>query len=371
MRFLVWQWGRFGSGPRIATLLAEGLRALPESEALLSLSTGAEILRCSNPPVCDLPVVTYEGTIGFLVRVAGALFSVRALVERIRRLAPEVAVCAQPAPLDLVMARALDVLRVPFIVLVHDADYHPGDGLPMQMWLQRMVCQRAAAIGVLSSHVGERLKAQGLAGTPARPLIRLRLPPIGFAMPPRCPRQNGSLRLLMFGRLLPYKGLDLLGEALSLLGSRPELEVRVVGSGPESPALDSLRARPGVAVENRWVPEGEVGALLAWSDALVLPYREASQSGIAAVALAAGRRVLATNVGGLAEQLEHQPLALLCEPDPRSLAAGLRQLLDAPPEQNDPSTIDPHVAWRDMAAGLCHQIEAMGLRASNSIRTPR
>jgi len=190
-------------------------------------------------------------------------------------------------------------------------------------------------------------------------------------MPPRCPRQNGSLRLLMFGRLLPYKGLDLLGEALSLLGSRPELEVRVVGSGPESPALDSLRARPGVAVENRWVPEGEVGALLAWSDALVLPYREASQSGIAAVALAAGRRVLATNVGGLAEQLEHQPLALLCEPDPRSLAAGLRQLLDAPPEQNDPSTIDPHVAWRDMAAGLCHQIEAMGLRASNSIRTPR
>ena len=234
MRFLVWQWGRFGSGPRIATLLAEGLRALPESEVLLSLSTGAEILRCSNPPVCDLPVVTYEGTIGFLVRVAGALFSVRALVERIRRLAPEVAVCAQPAPLDLVMARALDVLRVPFIVLVHDADYHPGDGLPMQMWLQRMLCRRAAALGALSTHVGERLKAQGLADTPARPLLRLRLPPIGFPMPPRCPRQNARLRLLMFGRLLPYKGLDLLGEALSLLGSRPGLEVRVVGAGKEA-----------------------------------------------------------------------------------------------------------------------------------------
>jgi len=41
------------------------------------------------------------------------------------------------------------------------------------------------------------------------------------------------------------------------------MEVRVVGSGPESAVLDTLRGLPGVVVENRWVPEDAVGALLA------------------------------------------------------------------------------------------------------------
>jgi glycosyltransferase involved in cell wall biosynthesis len=266
------------------------------------------------------------------------------------------------------MAGTLRLLRVPFIVLVHDADDHPGDGLPMQMRLQQALCRRAAAIGVLSTHVGERLKTQGLAGTPSRPLICLYLPPIDFAMPPTRPRPDGGMRLLMFGRLLPYKGLDLLNEALVLLGPKPGLEVRVVGSGPESPALDELRALPNVAVEKRWVPEDEVGTLLAWSDALVLPYREASQSGIAAAALAAGRRVLATNVGGLAEQLALQPLALLCEPDARSLAAGLQRLFDASQEQSDRPIMDSSVAWQEMAAKMFHQIQALKLCASGSTK---
>ena len=67
--------------------------------------------------------------------------------------------------------------------------------------------------------------------------------------------------MLCFGRLLAYKGLDLLAEALRLLGSRQDMEVRVVGQGPESTALATLRALPGVTVENRWVPEGEMDAL--------------------------------------------------------------------------------------------------------------
>ncbi len=80
-------------------------------------------------------------------------------------------------------------------------------------------------------------------------------------------------------------------------------ELRVVGSGPESDALAALRSTPGVTVENRWVPDEEVAALIAWADAVVLPYVEASQSGVAPGAIAAGRIVVATRVGGLTEQL--------------------------------------------------------------------
>jgi glycosyltransferase involved in cell wall biosynthesis len=164
---------------------------------------------------------------------------------------------------------------------------------------------------------------------------------------------GGAVRLLCFGRLLPYKGLDLLASAMRQLGTQAEWELRVVGSGPESAELSSLRALPGVTVENHWVPEDEIGALIAWADVLVLPYREASQSGIAPAALAAGRFVVSTRVGGLIEQLGNEDLATLCEPDAASLAAVLRELIDgrrdARPRNAPP---DPRLAWRDVAERL-------------------
>jgi glycosyltransferase involved in cell wall biosynthesis len=253
------------------------------------------------------------------------------------------------------MAAALRRARVPFLVVVHDADIHPGDGFPLQMRLQRQLVQRADGVVVLTGHVGEQLRAQGLPAT--KPLILAALPPFAFGPPPPLPLAHGGpLRLLSFGRLLPYKGLDLLAAALAHLGPCPELEVRVVGSGPDSAALDLLRALPGVRVENRWVPEDEVGGLLAWSDALVLSHTEASQSGVAAAAIAARRWVVATRVGGITEQLRGEPLARLCDPTPASLVAAVRRLLDDPPAPVAAS--DPRTAWQGTAASLVERIGA-------------
>jgi glycosyltransferase involved in cell wall biosynthesis len=106
-------------------------------------------------------------------------------------------------------------------------------------------------------------------------------------------------------------------------------------------------------VENRWVPEGEIGALIAWADILVLPYKEASQSGVAPAAMAAGRYVVSTRVGGLVEQLGDNELATLCEPDTASLTAALRDVLaTAPARVPRAAPADPRLAWRDMAERL-------------------
>jgi glycosyltransferase involved in cell wall biosynthesis len=366
MKILVWQWGRFGGAPRVAALLAEGLAAVPGVDVALSLASGAEILRGEAPPRCDLPVATYNGVRGFLARAALAPWSVRGLARRIAALRPDIAVCALAGPLDLLMAAALRRLRIPFVVLVHDADAHPGDGFPLQMWLQRALCRRAMTVAALSGHVGDRLLAQNLAGTRGRPLIRLLLPPMPYEGVPNVVRDDGAgeeFRLLSFGRLLPYKGLDLLADSLRRLGPQAGLHVRVVGSGPESAALAALRALPGVTVENRWVPEDEVGALLGWADAVVLPYREASQSGVAAAAIAARRAVIATNVGGLAEQLRDENLAILCEPDAASLAHGLRRALSRPPVagQTAPGSpgANPGDAWQQLGRRLVEQVRPL------------
>jgi glycosyltransferase involved in cell wall biosynthesis len=223
----------------------------------------------------------------------------------------------------------------------------------MQMTLQHLLCRRADALAALSSHVGAQLVAQGFVGA-TRPLIPYTHPPFVFDLPPGA-RPPGPPRLLFFGRLLQYKGLDLLARAIDLLPPSTEIVVRVVGRGPDSPYLDALRACRGVTVENRWVPETEIGALLGWADAMILPYREASQSGVAAAAVAAGRTVIATRVGGLREQLSATRQVVLCEPEPASLARAIGHWLEAPLQTWQ--TTDTAELWRQAASALLSAIE--------------
>jgi len=350
MRTLVWQWGRRGAGPRVAVELAAGLDALPDSRGLLSLSTGAEILGSRLAPSCALPVATYRSLPGFIGRAVGAPLRAGPLLRKIRALAPDVAICAMPGPLDLEMAVALRRAHVPFLVMVHDADRHPGDGSAMQMMLQRRLIGMADGLVALTRHVADRLMEQGVVRD--RPLLMSSLPPFVFGPAPAPPMAHGGrLRMLCFGRLLPYKGLDLLAEALERPGLAGRLEVRVVGQGPDSAELSRLAALPFVQVENRWVPEDEIASLIGWCDAVVLPYREASQSGVAAAAIAARRWVVATRVGGLVEQFRDERMALLCPPDARALREGIERLLDERPGALGEAP-DPHAAWQVEAERL-------------------
>ena len=350
MRVIVWQWGRFGAGPRLSVLLSEGFRALGSVETILSLSTGAEVMHGPDGASCELPVETYTGVAGLAWRLILAPITVIKLSRHLRRLDPQLAVCAMPGPLDLLMILALHRIGIPAAVIVHDAEAHPGDRIPLLLMSQRALLRRADLVIVLSMHVAERLRANGSL-RPGTPVIVASLPPLSFGAVTPLAARAGPRHLLCFGRLRAYKGLDLLAEALRSLGPRPDLEVRVVGNGPESAALDALRGLPGVKVENRWVPESEVNALLNWADVVVLPYREASQSGIAPTALATGRRVIATWVGGLPEQLGDSPLAILCEPEAASLAAAIKRVMEMPRDIGGPAT-DPRQAWRKFAATL-------------------
>jgi glycosyltransferase involved in cell wall biosynthesis len=328
MKVLVWQWGRFGAGPRTGVDFAMGLNGVPGVSAALSLSRQAEIMRGSDPPYCDLPITTYHDTMGYLARVAQSPFTVKRLARWVRAIQPDLALGAMAGPLDLMMHTALRRAGVPYAVVVHDADPHPGDGYPLQMQLQRMLMQRADALVVLSAHVAARLVEQGFGD---KPMIRTVLPQPSIIGLPAVRAHGGPFRLLSFGRLLAYKGLDLLAEALAQVQRQQPMVVRVVGQGPEGRELAALRALPGVTVENRWVPEAEIPALLGWADGLVLSHREASQSGVAAAALASRRFLVATRVGGLAEQAGDNPSALMCDVDVASLTRALLAVQTLPP----------------------------------------
>ena len=318
-----------------------------------------------DAPVNALPIRTYQDRVGFVGRVASAPWLVPRLARRIRAAAVDVALCAMPAPFDFAMAAALRRAGVPLAVVVHDAQLHPGDAFPMQIALQRMLIRRAGLLFALSEHVAEQLQARGLRA--GQPLLLASHPPFVFGPPPPpVGAHGGRMRLLSFGRLLPYKGLDLLADALERLGPGAPFEVRVAGSGPESAALRRLRAMPNVTVENRWVPEGELPGLLAWADALVLTHREASQSGVAAAAITARRWVVATRVGGLVEQLGGQAMAVLCAPEPGSVAEAIAGL----PMRLTPTEPGPATDWVGAAEAMTAGLRDLVARATRPVLAP-
>jgi glycosyltransferase involved in cell wall biosynthesis len=337
----------------IAALLAGALRELPGCEASLSLAAGAEILDQPDAPECDWREPTYDTTLGYVAqRLAAPLVAGRTL-RHLAELRPSVAVCAMPALLDSRMAAGLRRAGVPYAVMVHDAQAHPGDALSFRMLDQRRMLRGAQALFSLSEHVQDDLLRQGY-GRDGQKLEKLWLPPISLGATPPPLRHGGRPRLLYFGRLLPYKGLDLLAEALA---ANRDFEVRVCGEGANSPSLTRLRALPGVSVEQRWFTESELPGLLAWADALVLPYREASQSGVASLAIAAGRYVLATNVGGLPEQLGGQDHALLCAPSVAGIAQGLGRLIALMQGDSRPGAVDAGASWRALGAAMMASLQ--------------
>ncbi len=348
MKILVWQWGRFGGAPRNGVDWAAGFAAVPGFSSALSLSAQAEILRGPAPPVPDLLVPTYTNALGYGARLLSFPWLVPWLTARVADLVPDVALCAMPGPLDLAMHAALRRLGVKMAVVVHDADAHPGDGYPLQMQLQRALVRRADAVVALSDHVAERLGQQNLLS--GKPLLRTVLPQVEITGLPPVRAHGGPFRLLSFGRLLAYKGLDLLAAALAHVLPDTGLIVRVVGAGPESADLDALRRLPGVTVENRWVPEDEIPALLGWADGVVLSHREASQSGVAAATLAARRLLVATRVGGLVEQVKGDPAAILCDVSVESLAAAVRLMGQRPAPPPGPAPAAQPIAA--LVAGL-------------------
>jgi D-inositol-3-phosphate glycosyltransferase len=166
-----------------------------------------------------------------------------------------------------------------------------------------------------------------------------------FEAPPGAPRPaalEGLSRpiLLHFGFLRPYKGIDVLIRALpQVLRRWPTATVLVAGApfGRRGgvAGLERLARRLGVDAHVRidagYVPNERVAATFRAADLVVLPYRQATQSGVLQVAYAFDRPVVASRVGGLVESVEEGVSGRLAEPgDPDSLAAAILRALDAP-----------------------------------------
>jgi glycosyltransferase involved in cell wall biosynthesis len=219
----------------------------------------------------------------------------------------------------------------PAVAIVHNPI--PHEQRLFDEVLTRMVLRRLRGAVV---HAEASLAALGRIA-PGLPAAAIPHPPnlevAATDLPPAPP-----YRLLFFGLVRPYKGLEVTLEALAKLAHR-EVPVELVVAGEfwepvetYRRQLDALGLSGRVDLRPGYVPDREVGDLLAASHLVVAPYRHATQSGIVPVAGRAGRAVVATTVGGLAEQVVDGVNGTLAPPsDANALATAIERALGALP----------------------------------------
>lgn len=142
--------------------------------------------------------------------------------------------------------------------------------------------------------------------------------------------------LLFFGAVRPYKGLDVALEAMARLPAGRDIRLLVEGRFWEGrERTDRLVRELGlegrVEIRDEYVSNEDAALAFSASDAVVLPYRSASQSGVAQLAFAYGKPVVATRVGGLPAAIDHGRTGLLVPPeDPDALAGAIEHVAEAP-----------------------------------------
>jgi glycosyltransferase involved in cell wall biosynthesis len=219
--------------------------------------------------------------------------------------------------------------RYPLVCTVHDFRPHPGDKLSQKtpFWVEMFVRRRADQLIVHSEHI-RTLMVRQLNGA-AENISLMPHIQIGQELVSPMPREDEHL-ILFFGRIWEYKGLEYLIRAEPLISARvPDVRIMIAGQGEEFSRYARMMVHPErFIVHNEFISEERTAEYFRRASVVVLPYTEASQSGVIPLAYSAAKPVVATTVGGLPEMVEHGRTGYLVPPrNEKSLADALVRLL--------------------------------------------
>jgi glycosyltransferase involved in cell wall biosynthesis len=268
-----------------------------------------------------------------------------AAVDHMRRFQPDVAHYQEvPDPITpLVMAVVRPYARAT-VLTVHDPMAHSGSDshLPRVSTLLRAFGRTIASGLVVHGESCRKLLRESNARHGAKSIVSqhgvLALPGVVVRASVREQDLDAQGRaepttFLFFGRMEAYKGLDTLLEAVRILeASGQYYRFIIAGRGDSLTRLEpQLRRHRSFEVHNRYISPDEVADLFRSAQAILLPYHDATQSGVAAASYGNARPVIASDVGGLADIVRDHQNGLLVPPrDAYALASAIRKLVDDP-----------------------------------------
>lgn len=258
---------------------------------------------------CEVDYVTYPA-LPLVSRPFNGALCGRAIAGAMARFAPDLVLSYWLYPDAYGAMRAAERLGLPWVAGARGSDIRVRDTLSRH--LTRRVVRRAGRLLVVSEDL-RRLAIADYGADPART----------HAIPNGCnaaifhPADRRAARrrlgiaddaqlVLYVGRLVPEKGLrELLDAADALAPTHPALQLALIGDGP---MRGELQQRAGVAARPVHLPgaqdAGEVAAWMAAADLVTLPSYSEGHPNVLVEALACGRPVVASDVGGIPEVVD-------------------------------------------------------------------
>jgi glycosyltransferase involved in cell wall biosynthesis len=334
-RVVLHYWGRRGGGSLLTSLLAQYLTdSHASAEVFLSLTqqnndlktfqaSGLPLLTINRP---NLRSLWRKGWFfpGQLAKHANALASLK----------PDAVIMTMNSLFAWPFIRALQKRGLTVIYVAHDAEPHPGDyAATWQRVTQDLLIKSADWVVTLSSSVSRRLAERIPASVHKTSMIPLEaVYPTKRTHLPNRQSADEPIRLLFYGRLLSYKGLDCLAEVLQRLRADPRWRLTIAGSGPLAPEIRRTFAQwSQVDLELEWISDERTAELFSRHHLLLCPYKEASQSGVIAEALSWAMPSLVMPAGALPEQIGYGAAGLIAgTADAEGFCRSLQSVLDQP-----------------------------------------
>jgi glycosyltransferase involved in cell wall biosynthesis len=322
-----------------------------------------------NPPLLDFPVL--RPVYWYLPKLKrqwhGRFFfhsAWPALKKLARRIKPEVLLANWVYPDGWAGVQAASALGLPVVVQALGSDLMIAAQDPARLPLIKHVLARADAVMTVSRPLAQEARRLGAAGekvvvVPNGVNQRLFRPADkGEARRRLGVPQSGPLALFV-GNLVPVKGIE---TALKALATLPHVTMLIVGQGPLEPKLRLMAQDLGAGEQVIWAgPQDHehVPGFMAACDVLLLPSLSEGEPNVVLEALACGRPVVASDVGGVGRLIQSGRQGLLVPPgEPQPLADAIARALqqDWHPEELAASVQDR--TWGHSASGLLEVIRS-------------
>ncbi len=174
--------------------------------------------------------------------------------------------------------------------------------------------------------------------------------------------------LLFFGFIRKYKGLDILLDALALIGDKiPRLQLIVAGEFYDDQKtyevqIERLGLHDKVQLHNKFITDAAIRSYFCAANVVVQPYRHATQSGVTPLAYHFETPIIVTNVGGLAALVPDGIVGLVAEPTASSLAEKILLFYQTGGEHFHPGLINEKkkYSWKVMTDAIIELAETTG-----------
>lgn len=348
MRVAILYLGRRGAGGKITFELAQELAQRHVVQAFLSIdSEHLNLWRGSSLKYTLFR--TYGNVVQALFSLIFPFIQIH-LSRKIRQFRPDVLLFPMFHPWNDRIQKTLK--KIPSVVFIHDPRPHPDTAGRFYFQLEKESIKHAARCVVLSRNLVPILVERGIS------VNRIDVIPLGvfeYSNNTSNKVSTGVPTILFFGRIVPYKGLDILLQAFEQVHKDKPCQLLIVGEGNLNPYKSTIRFLADVIVINRWIDESEIVDLFLQCDLVVLPYKSASQSGVIPIAASCALPVVATNTGGLSEQIEDGISGWLVPPgDVGALASAMSEVLVQPEVAKQRGAalqerFKEHFSWEKMA----------------------